>query len=52
LILFKKGFDGIASLPKQAGFTVAEARKLPKIVEYREHKKTPEPPNVSNMLSV
>ena len=48
----QKGFDGIASLPDQAEFTVAVARKLPKIVEYREHKKTPWPPNVSNMLSV
>lgn len=30
----KTGFDGIAPLPKEAEFTVAEARKLPKIVEY------------------
>jgi len=27
-------FDGIAPLPKEAKFTVEEARKLPKIVEY------------------
>lgn len=30
----KTGFDGIATLPKEAEFTVAEAKKLPKIVEY------------------
>jgi len=30
----KTGFDGIAPLPKEAESTVAEAKKLPKIVEY------------------
>jgi len=30
----KTGFDGIAPLPKEAKFTVSEAKKLPKIVEY------------------
>jgi hypothetical protein len=30
----KTGFDGIAPLPKEAEFTVAEAKKLPEIVEY------------------
>ena len=30
----RTGFDGIATLPKEAEFTVAEAKKLPKVVEY------------------
>jgi len=30
----KTGFEGIAPLPKEAEFTVAEAKKLPRIVEY------------------
>jgi hypothetical protein len=30
----KTGFEGIAPLPKEAESTVAEAKKLPKIVEY------------------
>jgi hypothetical protein len=30
----RTGFDGIAPLPKEAEFTVTEAKKLPKIVEY------------------
>jgi hypothetical protein len=30
----RTGFEGIATLPKEAEFTVAEAKKLPKIVEY------------------
>jgi len=30
----KTGFEGIAPLPKEAKFTVSEAKKLPKIVEY------------------
>jgi len=30
----KTGFDGIAPLPKEAEFTVKEARKLPRIIEY------------------
>ncbi len=30
----KTGFDGIAPLPKEAEFTVKEARKLPRIVKY------------------
>lgn len=30
----RTGFDGIAPLPKEAEFTVAEAKKLPRIVEY------------------
>jgi len=30
----RTGFSGIAPLPKEAEFTVAEARRLPKVVEY------------------
>jgi hypothetical protein len=30
----RTGFDGVATLPKEAEFTVAEAKKLPKLVEY------------------
>lgn len=30
----RTGFDGIAPLPKEARFTVAEAKRLPEIVEY------------------
>lgn len=30
----KTGFDGIAPLPKEAEFTVKEAQKLPRIIEY------------------
>jgi hypothetical protein len=30
----RTGFDGIATLPAEAAFTVARARELPKIVEY------------------
>jgi hypothetical protein len=30
----KTRFQGIAPLPKEAEFTVAEAKKLPKIIEY------------------
>lgn len=30
----RTGFDGIAPLPKEAEFTVKEAKRLPKIVEY------------------
>jgi predicted flap endonuclease-1-like 5' DNA nuclease len=30
----RTGFDGIAPLPKEAKFTVAEAKRLPKIVAY------------------
>jgi hypothetical protein len=30
----KTGFNGIAPLPKEAEFTVKEARKLPRIIEY------------------
>ena len=30
----KTSFDGIAPLPKEAEFTVKEARKLPRIIEY------------------
>ncbi|MDH5482406.1 MAG: DUF4332 domain-containing protein [Candidatus Bathyarchaeota archaeon] len=30
----KTGFDGIAPLPKEAEFSVAEAKRLPRIVEY------------------
>lgn len=30
----RTGFDGIATLPAEARFTVKEAKKLPKIVEY------------------
>jgi hypothetical protein len=30
----KTGFEGIAPLPKEAEFTIAEAKKLPRIVEY------------------
>jgi predicted flap endonuclease-1-like 5' DNA nuclease len=30
----KTGFDGIAPLPKEAECTVAEAKRLPKIIEY------------------
>ena len=30
----KTGFEGIATLPKEAEYTVAQAKKLPKIVEY------------------
>jgi len=32
----KTGFNGIAPLPKEAEFTVKEAKKLPRITEYRE----------------
>ena len=28
------GFDGIAPLPKEVAFSVATARRLPRIVEY------------------
>jgi hypothetical protein len=30
----KTGFNGIAPLPKEAEFTVKEAKKLPRIIEY------------------
>lgn len=30
----RTGFDGIATLPKEAEFTVAEAKRLPRVVEY------------------
>jgi predicted flap endonuclease-1-like 5' DNA nuclease len=30
----RTGFHGIATLPKEAEFTVAEAKRLPKVVEY------------------
>jgi hypothetical protein len=30
----RTGFDGVATLPKEAEFTVTEAKKLPKVVEY------------------
>lgn len=30
----KTGFDGVPTLPKEAGFTVLSARKLPKFVQY------------------
>lgn len=30
----KTGFEGIATLPKEVEYTVAQAKKLPKIVEY------------------
>jgi hypothetical protein len=30
----RTGFDGIATLPAEARFTVKEAKKLPKIVDY------------------
>jgi len=30
----RKGFEGIAPLPAEARFTVAQARRLPKVVEY------------------
>ena len=30
----KTGFNSIATLPKEAEYTVAQAKKLPKIVEY------------------
>ncbi len=30
----RKGFDGIAPLPKEAAFSVATARRLPGVVQY------------------
>jgi len=30
----KTGFEGIAPLPKELESTIAEAKKLPKIIEY------------------
>lgn len=33
------GFDGIAPLPKEVAFSVATARRLPKIIEYKEKEK-------------
>jgi hypothetical protein len=30
----RTGFDGVATLPAEARFTVAEARKLPRLIEY------------------
>jgi len=32
----KTGFNGIPPLPKEAEFTVKEAKRLPRIIEYRE----------------
>jgi hypothetical protein len=30
----RTGFNGIAPLPKEAEFTVKEAKRLPRIIEY------------------
>jgi hypothetical protein len=30
----RTGFDGIAPLPKEVAFSVATARRLPRLVEY------------------
>jgi hypothetical protein len=32
----RTGFDGIAPLPREVRHAVSEARKLPRVVEYRE----------------